>query len=152
MTDSATDSVRRALAARLSREMDQAEDLGFGTATVWLTREEIDLIRAALTGASSGADTARLDFLDRCVAAMTAHTGSGRAWQLTIDRDHLRLGTTDAPRRAGAGFSPTCRAAIDARLAELERARAAASDDNEGAPDRSRRLTGLPPAAEKKGR
>ena len=149
MTDSAFDSVRRALAARLSREMDQAEGLGFGTATVWLTREEVDLIRAALTRMASGADTARLDFLERCVAAMTARTGSGHAWQLTIDRDHLRLGTADAPRRAGAGFSPTCRAAIDARLAELERARAAVSDE---ALDRPRHCPEPPSAAEKKGR
>ncbi|MFF8799530.1 MULTISPECIES: hypothetical protein [unclassified Methylobacterium] len=48
MTASAPAARRTALAARLSREMERAEQQGFGTSTVWLTREETDLICAAL--------------------------------------------------------------------------------------------------------
>lgn len=119
MTASVPDPSRKTLASRLSHEMAEAEQQGFGTATVWLSREEADVICAALRSASSE-DTARLDFLDRCKAAMTARDGSERGWRMSIDRDQVVLGTTLDPRPASS-----CRDAIGERMAELERARAA---------------------------
>lgn len=103
--------------------MAEAERQGFGTSTVWLTREETDLICAALE-AASGDDGARLDFLDRCVAAMTARDGSDRGWRMSIDQDHLVLGTT-----VDAQGLPSCRDAIDERTAELQRAQAMATGE-----------------------
>ena len=139
MTGSSPDpSPGTALATRLSAEMKQAEHQGFGTATVWLTRAEIDLICTALT-LSAGRDTARLDFLQSCAAALQARTGASQAWQLLIDREHVALATDKPGRSLGIGSHPTCREAIDARLAELERARAAISGDTERAPARPER-------------
>ncbi|TFZ58714.1 hypothetical protein E4V01_11160 [Methylorubrum sp. Q1] len=123
MTASIPGISRKALADRLSNEMAEAERQGFGTSTVWLTREEIDLICAALEAASTD-DGMRLDFLDRCMAAMTARDGSGRRWRMSIDQDHLLLGTT-----MDAHGLPSCRDAIDERTAELRRAQAVATGE-----------------------
>lgn len=119
MTASVPDSSCMALATRLSRDMVEAEQHGFETATVWLRREEIDLICAALRSASSD-DTARLDFLDHCKAAMTARDGCERGWVMSIDRARVALETTPGPRPASS-----CRDAIGERMAELDRARGA---------------------------
>ncbi|ACK86103.1 hypothetical protein [Methylorubrum extorquens] len=123
MTASVPGLSRKALADRLSKEMAEAERQGFGTSTVWLTREETDLICAALEAASTD-DGRRLDFLDRCVAAMTARDGSDRGWRMSIDQDHLMLGTT-----VDTQGLPSCRDAIDERTAELQRAQAMATGE-----------------------
>ena len=119
------------LAIRLSREMMEAERQDFRTSTVWLTREETDLICAALH-AASGIDGARLDFLDRCVAAMAARDGTDRVWNMSIDREGLTLGAASGSSRSlsSSDGQPSCRAAIDEKMAELECARASTSDDD----------------------
>ncbi|MCP1550917.1 MULTISPECIES: hypothetical protein [Methylorubrum] len=121
MTASVSGSPREVLADRLSKEMAEAERQGFGTSTVWLTREETELICAALEAAATD-DGMRLDFLDRCAAAMTARDGSDRGWRMSIDQDHLMLGTT-----VDTHGLPSCRDAIDERTAELHRAQAIAT-------------------------
>ncbi len=138
MTATIPDPSQTSLAVRLSHEMREAERHGFRTSTVWLTREETDLICAALR-AASGADGARLDFLDRCVAAMTARDRAERGWRLSIDGDGLVLGAEPGPPRpvSSAGGHPSCRSAIDERMAELECARAfTAVDDGRHEPNR----------------
>lgn len=153
LTASAPAARRTALAARLLREMEQAEQQGFGTSTVWLTREETDLICAALARSGAERDTARLDFLDRCAAAMSARDGAERGWQLVIEQDRLLLGATAGLHGGSFGGAfggalgpggphPSCRAAIDERVAELERARNAPATEEQGA---ARAARGRPP-------
>lgn len=129
--------------------MERAEQQGFGTSTVWLTREETDLICAALARSGAERDTARLDFLDRCAAAMGARDGAERGWQLVIEPDRLLLGATAGPYGGSYGAPlgpggphPSCRAAIDERVAELERARNAPATEEQGA---ARAARGRPP-------
>ncbi|MBI1690984.1 hypothetical protein D9Y22_20035 [Methylorubrum sp. DB1722] len=126
----APETLRNALATRLSREMTEAERHGFGTATVWLTREEADLICEALRMAA-GSDAARLDFLDRCTAALTAHDGTVRHWRMSIDQDGVMLDAASAMRRDGftADGHASCRSAIDERMDELESARSEPAED-----------------------
>lgn len=127
----ASETPRDALAARLSREMTEAERHGFGTSTVWLTREETDLICKALQ-MFAGSDATRLDFLDRCAAAMTARDGTVRRWHMSIDQDGLRLNASSDGRDASAtGGHASCRAAIDERIDELESARADPTEDRD---------------------
>lgn len=112
--------------------MERSEHQGFGTSTVWLTREETDLICTALARTGSERDTARLDFLDRCAAAMSARDGAERGWQLVIEQDRLLLGAMAGLHRQGAAGHPSCRAAIDERLAELDHARNTAAPTEQG--------------------
>lgn len=153
LTASAPAARCTALAARLLREMERAEQQGFGTSTVWLTREETDLICAALARSGAERDTARLDFLDRCAAAMSARDGAERGWQLVIEQDRLLLGATAGLHGGSFGGSfggalgpggphPSCRAAIDERVAELERARNVPATEEQGA---ARAARGRPP-------
>lgn len=126
-------SARETLAARLSREMMEAERQGFGTSTVWLTREETDLICAALRTVSGG-DSGRLDFMDRCVAALSARDGAIRSWRVTIDQGGLTLSAASSAQRHAPASSvhASCRAAIDERIAELDSARAITADGQAG--------------------
>ncbi|GJE25787.1 hypothetical protein [Methylobacterium organophilum] len=123
-------SRRTALAERVSQEMSLAEREGFSTATLWLNRADSDLICAALAQAAAHedhADTARLDFLERCNAALAARYGTGSGWTLTIDHGGDRLALRAAPAdRLGSGVArgplPSCRDAIDEKRREYERA------------------------------
>ncbi len=141
----APDSPQQALATRLSREMIAAERQGFGTSTVWLTRQETDLICEALRMAA-GSDALRLDFLDRCAAAMTARDGAVRGWRVSIDQDGLILDALPETRRpvTTPGGHATCRDAIDERIDELDSARAVPEEDR---PIRERRLNDAPKRA-----
>ena len=141
----APDSPQQALATRLSQEMIAAERQGFGTSTVWLTRQETDLICEALRMVA-GSDAARLDFLDRCAAAMTAHDGVVRDWRVSIDQDGLMLDASPATCRpvTAPGGHASCRDAIDERIDELDSARAVPAEDR---PIRERRLNDAPKRA-----
>ncbi len=73
-------------------------------------------------------DKARLDFLDRCNAALNARFGTSYGWELILNHNvtRLMLGrlTVDLNDAAGGNSKlPSCRAAIDARIKHLAEGR-----------------------------
>lgn len=70
---------------------------------------------------TAAADTARLDFLDRCNARLNAESGTSYHWKLTLNHNvsrlmlgHLEVDLNDAEARG----LPSCRDAIDAKMRE----------------------------------
>lgn len=78
------------------------------------------------------ADKARLDFLDRCNAALNAHYGTNYGWELILSHNITRLllgefwageprGLDLNDAAGGHAKLPSCRAAIDAKMPKRTR-------------------------------
>lgn len=89
-------------------------------------QEEVEKLRAKV--AELAADKARLDYLDRCNAALNAHYGTAYSWRLfqSHNVNRLMLGNcydVDLNDSQPQGL-PSCRDAIDERMRDAGRAAA----------------------------
>ena len=104
---------------------------GDARCTCGIGQEAADLITAlAERIAALDADKARLDFLDKCNAALNARSGTVYGWamvmnhnvnRLMTERHHLAIDLHDSK----AHGAPSCRGAIDAEMRRIEIARLA---------------------------
>lgn len=112
-----------------ARERQKLRDMGLppeGDMPVtgaFFVRGLVAMLRTAAPTAPStaAADTARLDFLDRCNARLNAESGTSYHWKLTLNHNvsrlmlgHLEVDLNDAEARG----LPSCRDAIDAKMRE----------------------------------
>ncbi|MCP4564020.1 MAG: hypothetical protein GY873_30330 [Bosea sp.] len=83
-----------------------------------------ELKRLQALSAERQRDSERLDFLDRCNAALNARYGTHYGWELILNHNitRLMLGRDAVDLNDAAGGKaklPSCRAAIDARMTSL---------------------------------